>query len=276
MEDLEAPAAAPRRAPPATNAAGAGSAAPAALRERPFAIYEAAVAARPARTTTAAALRELLTRVADAMLLGLCGVSWVNLAANGVAIGACWACGEDSRAAAVAKKAADAAIVAMGVLLPVAGPRLLRIIERWPKAGVRQVLGFEIPFVPFLPQFATPFLSLGFTNCVGVDENLMLGDPVLEWSHSQEGQHAARSSCKHWRWSCPNGGPVSAMLAMLVVQLCFFTKFVPQVIEVYLPAKRYNQEKSSVSFGDMASLISILVLCFYLIPYTTIKLRRMM
>ncbi|CAL5006301.1 unnamed protein product [Urochloa decumbens] len=199
MEDLEAPAAAPRRAPPATNAAGAGSAAPAALRERPFAIYEAAVAARPARTTTAAAFRELLTRVADAMLLGLCGVSWVNLAANGVAIGARWACGEDSRAAAVAKKAANASTVAMMVLLPVAGPRLLRIIERRPKAWGREVLGFEIPFVPFLPQFATPFLSLGFTNCVGLDENLMLGDPVREWSHSQEGQHAA--NCKHWRWN---------------------------------------------------------------------------
>ncbi|CAL5006300.1 unnamed protein product [Urochloa decumbens] len=239
MEDLEAPAAAPRRAPPATNAAGAGSAAPAALRERPFAIYEAAVAARPARTTTAAAFRELLTRVADAMLLGLCGVSWVNLAANGVAIGARWACGEDSRAAAVAKKAANASTVAMMVLLPVAGPRLLRIIERRPKAWGRE----------------------SGSGATARRANMQL-------TASTGGGTGARL--------CLNGGFVSAMLAMLVVQLCFFTKFVPQVIEVYLPAKRYNQEKSSVSFGDMASLISILVLCFYLIPYTTIKLRRMM
>lgn len=175
MADSEAsPVAAPPRAPsPAASAAGAGAA---ALRGRSYAVVEAAAVAPaphqappPARTT---ALRGHLAWVADVVLLAYCAASWVNLAAIGVAIAARRVCGDDSRAAAAAKKAAETAFIVMAMLIPVASPRFVWIVERCRKVEdrQRQVFGFSTPpFMPICPQFNVPFLSLGLTNCVGVD-----------------------------------------------------------------------------------------------------------
>ncbi|KAK3123417.1 hypothetical protein QOZ80_8AG0630480 [Eleusine coracana subsp. coracana] len=88
-------------------------------------------AAPPRAPPPARTLRGLLPFVADIMLHAMTGALWAFHGSNAVSIAADWvAGGEGSRVAAVAEDVTRLAFLAVGVLLPLAGPLLFWKIDR--------------------------------------------------------------------------------------------------------------------------------------------------
>nr|TKW10278.1 hypothetical protein SEVIR_6G152200v2 [Setaria viridis] len=123
----------------------------------------------------------------------------------------------------------------MAVLIPVAGPRLFWMIERWPKAGERQS-----------------------------------GSGVTRRSDVQLGRTASGGGAR----PCQNAGPASVTLALVVVYFCVPVMLVGQLIQAHAPAMGSYQEKFGSAISSMATLVATLVLCFFLIPGMITQLRR--
>ncbi|KAK3121706.1 hypothetical protein QOZ80_8BG0659270 [Eleusine coracana subsp. coracana] len=88
-------------------------------------------AAPPRAPPPARTLRGLLPFVADVLLHAMTGALWAFHGSNAIAIAAGWVAGSvGSRVAAVAEEVTRLAYLAVGVLLPLAGPLLFWKIDR--------------------------------------------------------------------------------------------------------------------------------------------------
>ncbi|KAF8697472.1 hypothetical protein HU200_036074 [Digitaria exilis] len=124
----------------------------------------------------------------------------------------------------------------MAVLIPVASPRFVWIVERWRKLEDRQ-------------------RQSGATRRADV-------------------QRDRPASSGPGARTCPNARLTSASVAMLVVLVCTLVMLVGQLIQVHAPAKDSYRDKFGSAISDMACLIATLVLCSFLLPGTVIQLLR--
>ncbi|KAL6596197.1 hypothetical protein ACP70R_047561 [Stipagrostis hirtigluma subsp. patula] len=199
----------------------------------------AAAAAPPPRRAPAAAAvpRALLPLVADAVLIWFVGALWALNAASVAVVAARWACGGDSRAAAVARRASAVAMGAAGLLTPLGAPLLFRKVDSWrPQAGDRE----------------REIVSGGARM-----PNVQRRPPVSSGARRPQ----------------DGGGPVS--VALLVAVFSLIVMLLGVLVQELAPAKGSYLQKLGSVISDTANLVTSAVLCFFLLPCLITKLKVM-
>ncbi|TVU03371.1 hypothetical protein EJB05_49169, partial [Eragrostis curvula] len=179
-------------------------------------------AARERTAARAAPVRRLCRQVCDTVppyfvgALRVCNVTVIAL------IGTRWACGRDSRAAAVARKAYHLALDALGLLAPFGGPLLFLKIESCRMAQAREVQASRRP----------------------------------------ESNGARLLQDRGGLASVPGTGLDSFHLAMFIAGFAAVVMAVALLVQELAPGKGSPQAKFSAALGDIANFVGVIILEF--------------